>query len=130
MGLLEMFGHLAKALKLHLFRHIQRGVFRLETLVLDPLFHRLFLAHDFHAGLELIERHPREAFLVQGYQLFLVIVIIRRAKNHAAHTALRDESVGAFRRIGRRLLRGIEGVEMFLQQVRGGVIGVQPQRTV
>src|SRR5437867_8068750 len=98
-----LFHFLATAESLRL-RHIQTGEFGLPALLFDPLFDDGLVLDDFHLRLVHLEGHSRKTLRVQLAQFVLVIVIVWRAKNGAAETALRDKGVGAFGRISRRAL--------------------------
>ena len=110
--------------------HVEAREAGREALVLEPFFHHDFVLHDFHAGLEGVERHPAKTLGVQRAQLFLVTVKIRRAENHAAHAALRDERVIALRRLTGRAFRRVERAEMFVERVANDVGLGEPQRVV
>ena len=67
---------------------------------------------------------------VQLAQLVLVIVMVRRAEDDAAHAALRDKGVSALRRLDSRALGLIERGEMIFQDVRDSFVFAQPRRLV
>src|SRR5436190_11868379 len=112
------------------FRNIQSYVFRLPASFLNPFLHDRFIGNNLHARLESLEGHAGETFRVQLAQLVLVIVIIRRAENDAAHATLRDESVFALRRLGGGTFRLIERSVMLVQNVRDGFVLGKPQGVV
>src|SRR5437773_6534539 len=130
MNLAKMLFHfLATAESLRL-RHIQTGEFGFPALLFDPLFDDGLVLHDFHLRLVHLEGHSRKTLAVQLAQFVLVIVIVRRAENGAAETALCDKRVRAFRRIGRRALRLVKRVEVFSRHVIDGVRLGKPERVV
>src|SRR5260370_1278811 len=101
--------------------HVQADIFRFPALVLDPFLDHLFVTHDFDAGLEGFDRHPREAVGVELAQLVLVIVMVGRAEDHAAEAALRHESIFAFRRLGGSAFAGcaeIAGTAVIARRAR------------
>ena len=114
-----LFVRLAEVL-LHLFHgghperlgQVEADVFRLPALVIHPLLDDLLVAHDAHPRLVFLERHPGEAFGVQLAQLVLVVVVVGRAQDDAAHAALGDKGVLAFRRLGRRAFGLVERGEV------------------
>ena len=126
----EMFLDFLEARQLERFRHVQHGVFGLEALLLDPFLDDRLVLHDFHARLEHVERHPGKPFGVQLAQLVLVIVMVRRTEDDAAHAALRDECVTALRRLHGRALGQVERGEMSFQDVCDGLVLAQPRRFV
>ena len=122
-----MFFHFFQRRELERLRHIQTNIFRFKALVFHPFFHDGFVLHDFHAFLELIERHPRKLFRVQLAQLILVIVMIRRTQDRAAQTALRDERINTFRRLGLHAFRRVKCGEMIFEHMRHRVILIEPR---
>src|SRR5687767_2634609 len=107
MSLAEMFLDLFASIELDRFGNVQAGELSAKTLFIEPLFHDRFVFDNFDAGFENIERHPTESFLVQLAKFVLVIVIIRRAKNGPADSALGDKCISAFRWLGRNFFGGI-----------------------
>ena len=63
-------------------------------------------------------------------KLVLVIVMVRRAENHAAHAALRDKRVCALGRFDGRALGLVKRGEMIFQNVRHRLVLAQPRRVV
>src|SRR4051794_26382472 len=78
---------------------VQTNELRFETLVFNPLFDDGFVLHDFHARFEFLKLHSRKTFRVKFAELVLVIVIIRRAENRAAHSTLANKRVNTLWRI-------------------------------
>ena len=126
----EMFLHLLPARKLERLRHVQAGVFGRKTLLLDPLFDDFLVLHDFDARLEGVERHPGEPLGVQFAELVLVIVVVRRPENLAAHAALRHKSVFALGRFGGRAFGLVKRGKMNLEHVRDRLVLAQPRRVI
>ena len=56
--------------------------------------------------------------------------MIRRTKNFAAQTALRDKSINALRRFRRRAFGLIKRGEMIFQNVRNGGVFARPRRFI
>jgi len=67
---------------------------------------------------------------VELAQLVLVIVIIRRTENDAAHAALRHKGVFALRRFGGRAFGLVKRGEMILEHVRHRFVLAQPRGVV
>ena len=108
----EMLFHFLATAEAFPLRHVQTNEFRLPALLFDPLFDDRLVLHDFHLRFVNLEGHPGKALGVQLAQFVLIIVIIWRAENDAAESALRDERVSALRRIGWRALGFVERVEV------------------
>ena len=117
----EMLLHLFQRGQLEWLWHIQAAVVGLEALLLDPFLHHGLVLDDFHPGFEGVERHARKLFRVQFAELVLVVVIVGRAENDAAHAALGHEGVNALGRIGLRALGLIKGAEMVFEDVVHGL---------
>ena len=128
--LTEMLLHFLTAGKPERLRHIEAVVFSLETLVINPLLHHRFVTNDLHPRFEGLERHSWEALGVQTAKLILVIVVIRRTEDHAADTALGDESVGSLGRLHGDFFDLIERPEMMIENVFDDLCFTQPQRIV
>ena len=124
-----LFHFLATAESLCL-RHIQAGEFGLPALLFDPLFDDGLVLHDFHLRLVHLEGHSRKTLGVELAQFVLVIVIVRRAENGAAETALGDKRVSPFRRISRRAIRLVKRVEVFSKRVIDRVLLGKPECVV
>ena len=112
------------------FGQIQADVFGLPALILDPFFDDCFIAHNFHPRFEAIERHAGESLAVQFAQLILIIMVVRRAENHATHPALGDESVSAFWRIDLGAFRLIKSSEMLVQDIADRFFLRKPERLI
>ena len=111
----DMFFDFFAAAKTVRFGEIQANVLGLPALLLNPFFDGLFVLNDFHPRFEGVERHAGKALGVELAEADLVIVIIRRAKNGAAHAALGNEGIGALWGIDFGFVRLIKRLEMFFE---------------
>src|SRR5260221_12255338 len=123
----EMILDIFEGRELERFWNIEDGVFGLEALVINPFLHDDFVADNLHAGFIGVERHPGKTLAVQLAQLVLIIVMVRRAGNHAADGALRDKRVNALGRFGGDTNSLIERGEMIFHDGRDGLRPPQPR---
>ena len=112
------------------FRHIQADEFRLETLVFHPFLDHGLVPHNFDARFIHLERHPGKTLGMELVELVLVIVMIRRPKNHTAQTALGDKRVNSLGRVRGRALGGVKSRKMIFEHVRHGLIFAEPGRVI
>src|SRR5262245_36364199 len=116
--------------ELERLRQIEADVLGLPTLLVHPLLHRLLVLYDSNLRLENIEWHSRKPLGVQLAELVLIIMIIRRAEDDSAQSALRDKRVSPLRRINLRPLSLIESREVPIQRVTDRLVFGQPKRVV
>ena len=112
------------------FGDVEAVVFGLEAVVFDPFFDDRLVLDDFDAGLEGFEGHAGKAFGVEFAQLILVIVVIGRAEDGAAHAALGDESISAPGRFGGGAFGLVKGVEMPAQDVSDRLVLGKPEGVI
>ena len=125
-----MFANFFARLELGLLRQVDGDVVGLPALVVEPLLHHLLVMNDFHAGLEDIKGKPGEPVSVQGAELVLIAVVVRRPENLVAHPTLRHECVGALGRIDLGFFGLVKRVEVPAQHMIHRLVLGEPYRLV
>ena len=126
MDLAKMFLDFFARGKFQSLGNVEANVLGFPALLVDPFLNDGFVFDDFDARFEGVEWHAGETLGMQLAKLVLVIVVIGRAQNDAAHSTLGDKRVGALGRIGLCLLSLVERCEVPVEQVADGFFFGEP----
>ena len=128
--LAEMVADSRARLELGLLRQVDGDVLGLPALLVEPLLHHLLVVDDLDARLEDVERQTGEPAGVQGTELVLIAVVIRRPENLVAHAALCHERVGALGRVDLGFFRLVKRVKMPGEHMVHRLVLGEPDRLV